>query len=326
MLFEYLAFCLFAALWLGARSMRGDVRVIHFHNPPDFLVFCGLPSRLRGTKLVLDIHDLTPHMFAVRVSGRAGQVGSAVLLWIERLACRLADQVVTVHQPYLAELARHGVPDEKIHVVMNSVDPVVIDRARITPPFGRDPHTFTVAYHGTLTWWYGTDLILEAIETLRRQGLDVDGVILGDGDAVPSLLARAQEPLLSGHVELSARYLPIEQALATAARAGCGVIPNRPTQINRFALSSKLFEYVELCVPVVVARLDTLAAHFAEDEVTFFEPGNPDDLARAIRWIYEHPDEARAKAERARRRAEAYSWSQGRQILTTLYNDLVPVE
>jgi glycosyltransferase involved in cell wall biosynthesis len=117
--------------------------------------------------------------------------------------------------------------------------------------------------------------------------------------------------------------VPVELALATVADANCGVIPNRPVQINRFALSSKLFEYVELEIPVVVSHLETLAAYFDPAEVTFFEPGNADALAGAVRWVYDNPGEARQKAKRAKARAEAYSWSQGREALQQLYASLL---
>ena len=60
--------------------------------------------------------------------------------------------------------------------------------------------------------------------------------------------------------------------------------------------------------PAVVARLETLASHFGEVEVTFFEPGDADDLARAIEWVASHPQDARGKADRARERAGDYSW------------------
>jgi glycosyltransferase involved in cell wall biosynthesis len=321
-MFEYLAFCAFATLWLAARSLRRPYEIVHFHNPPDFLIVAGLFPRARGSKLVLDIHDLSSHMFAARVPGRLGAVASRLLVWIERVACAVADRVITVHEPYRRELVRHGVAAPKVHVVMNTVDEAVLERARAVDSFNLPSPGFTLAYHGTLTSWYGTDLIIDAVSALRSEGLDLGAVILGDGDAVPLLRARLSETGLEQHVHLSGRYLPIEEALATVAAADCGVIPNRPSEINRFALSSKLFEYVALGVPVVVARLETLAAHFGPDEVTFFEAGDAGSLAAAIRWVYEHRDQARAKAARARVRAERYSWRAGGEELTRVYQQL----
>ena len=210
---------------------------------------------------------------------------------------------------------------------MNSVDGALLELARWARPFGRPAgDAFPVAYHGTLTWWYGTDLILDAVAELRAGGLDVDGVIVGDGDALPMLREKAKAAGLDGAVQVSGRYLPIEEALATVASAGCGVIPNRPTEINRFALSSKLFEYVALGIPVVVARLETLAAHFGPEEVTFFEPGDASSLATALRWVIEHPAEAQERAERAQLRAREYAWSRGRETLLSIYGALVPAK
>lgn len=325
MLIEYISFCAAASWWLAAHSLRHPFDIVHFHNPPDFLLVAGLLPRARGSKLILDIHDLSSHMFAVRVPGRLGQLVPRLLIWLERAACALADSVITVHQPYRDELLAHGVPATKVHVVMNSLDHAVLERSRRVPSMVERSAHFRLAYHGTLTSWYGIDLLIDALRQLRTERLDIDAVVLGDGDALPTLRAQLTAAGLERYVYLSGRYVPIEQALATVAAADCGVIPNRPSEINRFALSSKLFEYVELGIPVVVAELQTLAAHFGPDEVTFFEPGSAASLANAIRWVYSNREQALAKSERARLRATQYSWSRNKDALVLAYSSLRPV-
>jgi glycosyltransferase involved in cell wall biosynthesis len=323
MVFEYLMFCAVATPWLAARSVRRPFGIVHFHNPPDFVVAAGLFARARGSKLILDIHDLSSHMLAVRVPGRAGTIASRCLLWIERASCALVDIVITVHEPYREELVRHGIPRSKISVVMNAVDDAVIERSRATHRLVERSAAFRVAYHGTLTAWYGTDLVVEAIAALRATGVDADAVIVGGGDAVPALRAQVSAAGLQRSVHLFGEYVPIEQALATVAVADCGVIPNRRSEINRFALSSKLFEYVALGVPVVVSELETLANHFGPQEVTFFEPGNVASLVNALGWVYAHREEAAEKAGRARARAAQYSWGRSRDELLRVYHGLV---
>jgi glycosyltransferase involved in cell wall biosynthesis len=320
--FEYGAFCVLAAGWLAARSARRPFAIIHFHGPPDFIIAAGLFPRLLGSRLILDIHDLSSHMFGARVGGVLGAMVSRALVWVERLASAVADEVVTVHEPYRSELVRHGVPPAKVHVVMNSVDHVLLERSHQVGSLRPRAATFRLAYHGTLTSWYGTDLVVDAVKELREKGLDVDAVLLGDGDAVPMLRRQIAERGLENYIYLSGRYVPIEAALATVACADCGVIPNRASEINRFALSSKLFEYVALGVPVVVAHLETLATYFGPDEVTFFEPGEATSLAAAVRWVYEHRDAARWKVHRAQARADDYSWLRNRAELVRLYRPL----
>lgn len=92
----------------------------------------------------------------------------------------------------------------------------------------------------------------------------------------------------------------------------------------RWVVTTKLFEYVALGIPVVVARLETLVAHFSQDEVTFYEPCDAASLTEAIRWVADHPAEAEVKTVQAKARAEEYSWERNRaRYLATLQRQIV---
>lgn len=312
LLYEYGAFTLLASIAVARSHWRTPIAVCHVHAPPDFLLLAGAVPRLLGARLVLDIHDLSPHMYGARYAGLTERFASRILTGIERAACRSADGVLTVHEPYRRELIADGVSPAKVYVVMNAVDEAVIERVQTSAATPADG-TFTVAYHGTINPWYGVDLIVEALARVRDKIPDARALVLGDGDALPSVRALSESMGVGDCIEFSGQYLPLADALGAVAGANCGVIPNRPSTLNRFALSSKLFEYVALSIPVVVSRLETLADHFAEDEVTFFEPGDADALAAAVLWVAQHPREACSKARRARERASAYSWQQNRE-------------
>lgn len=313
LVFEYIAFALLATAAVALR--RRPPGAVHVHTPPDFLIVAALPAKLRGARVLLDIHDLSPHMWEARFEpGLKRRLVVGALRVVERAACGLADAVVTVHEPYGRELVADGVDEHRISIVMNSPDDALVARALDgVPAAARDgDSTFTVAYHGTITAWYGVDLVVEAIALLAERLPDVRGVVLGAGDALDDARALAGDRGVADRIEFSGGYLPIEEALRRVSGASCGAIPNRPTTLNRFALSSKLFEYVALGVPAVVARLDTLAAHFSDDEMTFFEPGDAASLAGALEWVARNPEEAAAKVERAALRAESYSWRRNR--------------
>src|SRR5262249_50922886 len=227
------------------------------------------------SRAVLDIHDLSSDMFAMRFPSRAARVAARVLDALERLACRAADLVVTVHEPYRAALARRSVPAEKTLVVLNAVDELHLP-APIPPP-SREP--FRIVYHGTVTPHYGVGLLVDALPALRDRVPDVRLEIYGEGDAVPELRAAAEERGVADELELSGTRLPHAEVLRRGAGAAVGVIPNLPTPLNQYALSTKLFEYVVLGIPVVVASLPTLRAHFGDDEVAFFRAGDAGSLA-----------------------------------------------
>jgi glycosyltransferase involved in cell wall biosynthesis len=230
--------------------------------------------------------------------------------------------VVTVHEPYARELRRRGARRE-VSVVMNSVDPGVL------PPVEQeiaDAPGFRVVYHGTVTAWYGVDLVLDAAKAIGSEVPELVVEIYGEGDAVPALRRHAQELGLDGKVHFHDRWLPQSEILSVVRSASAGVIPNRPSRLNRYALSSKLLEYVELGVPVAVAALPTLQEHFADDEVLFFAPGDAGALAGALLAIARDPAAAKARAEAARRRARAYSWTESAERYVRLLDGLTSAD
>ena len=316
---EYVLFALLATLRVGRLSLRRRAAVVQVHNPPDFLIAAALVPKLLGARVVLDVHDLSSDMFSMRFGeSAAARLAQRLLQWLERAATRVADVVVTVHEPYRAELATRGVDAERILVVMNSLDESSVPPD--LPPPAREP--FRIVYHGTVTPHYGLEVVLDAFALLPAD-LDARLEILGGGDAVPALVARAQSLGVDDRVELTGRPLAHDEVLRRVAGASVGVIPNLPTRLNRYALSTKLFEYVALGIPVAASELPTLCAHFTPDEVTFFTAGSAAALARALAGLAGDYDRALEHARAARERYDReYAWSRQaaryREMLGTL--------
>lgn len=311
---EYVAFAVLAMVAVGLGGGRRGYDIVHVHNPPDFLVLAALVPRLRGARVLLDIHDLSPLMYDARYKGGRRAVLRAIIA-VERAACRFADGVITVHEPYVQELVSHGVDAGKITVVMNMPDERLIEAAHeraAAASDGRGADGWTAIYHGTITEWYGVPLLVRAAALAKDTIPNLRVEVVGDGDDLRRAHAVCDELGMSDRVTFSDRYLPIDSVLDRAVAADCGVIPNLNSALNDLTLSTKLLEYVALGVPVVVARLRTLAHHFGDDEVTFFAPGDPQSLADALRWVAENPDDSRIKAQRARRRSAAYAWDENR--------------
>jgi glycosyltransferase involved in cell wall biosynthesis len=302
---EYLGFTLLASMRAAILAARRRYRVIQVHNPPDFLVLSAVLPKLLGGKLVLDVHDLSPDMFAMRFGERSGaELADRILRMIERFAMAFADAVITVHEPYRRELAARGVPMEKIAVVMNTVDEQVLPPARKP----RAENGFRVVYQGTLTPPYGADLLVEAMAKIAAEIPEAQLEIYGDGDRLVQLRQLAGDLGVADRVWFSGRFLPQSEVLARVQSASAGVVPNLPSALSRYALSTKLFEYVALGLPVVSADLPTITEYFGDDEVLFFEAGNAEALAKALLEVQRHPDATRSRCEAALRRYEAYRW------------------
>lgn len=302
---EYLSFTLLAMLKASRLALRRRYDVVQVHNPPDFLVVAALVPRLLGARIVFDVHDLASDMFHMRFADRRGsRLAERVLRAMERLTARLSRVVLTVHEPYRRELVARGVDPAKVVVVMNS-----LDDAAMPPPLERpSANGFVISYHGTITPHYGVPLVVEAAAEALRVVSDLHVRIYGEGDAVEDVLARAAELGLGERVWVSPVFLSQREVLRAVQPASVGVIPNLPTKLNRFALSTKLLEYVALGVPVVCSDLPTLREHFSDDEVLFFEAGNPSALARALEATATDREAAARRAEAALRRYRDYRW------------------
>jgi glycosyltransferase involved in cell wall biosynthesis len=322
-LVEYGGFTLLATLVLIWRTLHRPYDVVHVNNPPDFLIVAALVPKLFSTRVVFDVHDLAPDMFAMRFPfrGSFSAVVDRTLRLVERFAGAVADAVVTVHEPYRDELVRRGFARDKISVVMNAVDETALPESAATPDASADPD-FRIVYHGTVTPHYGLDLLIGVLPHIRAHVPAARVEIYGEGDAIPALKDMACKLGVSDYVRIVDGFLPHREVLKAVVGASVGVVPNRPIGLNRFALSTKLFEYCALGVPVVASELPTLRAHFAPSEILFFEPGNGDALAEAIVHTALDPAAARRRAAAARERLAQYRWDVSRERYVRLLHEL----
>jgi glycosyltransferase involved in cell wall biosynthesis len=303
---EYTGFTLLAIFVVAKLHLGRLYDVVQVHNPPDFLVAAAVIPRVLGARIVLDVHDLAPELFAMRLGSRrwAGAV-ERILRIVESAAIRVSDSVVTVHEPYRRELLARGVPDDKIVVVLNALDERLVPAG---PPPSEDG-AFRVVYHGTVTPHYGVDLLVDAFATVADAIPGARLEIYGPGDAVPAVRERVEEHGVTTLVHVDGRSLPQKEVLRRVCGASVGVVSLLPIERNRAALPSKLLEYVALGIPVIAPDIPAIVESFSENEIAYFQGGDVYSLAEAIRSVAADPAAARSRAELAMERYRAaYSW------------------
>src|SRR5262249_6369360 len=63
-----LRFFFHSSVFLTRLHHRVRYDLVHVHNPPDFLVFAAFYPKKTGAKIILDIHDIVPELFASKFS------------------------------------------------------------------------------------------------------------------------------------------------------------------------------------------------------------------------------------------------------------------
>ena len=93
--------------------------VIHYHNIPDFGIFCALIPKLMGAKIILDIHDVVPEFYMRKFEVNKRAIVIRLLMWIEKISCSFANHVITVTDIWHKRLSERSVAAEKCSVIMN---------------------------------------------------------------------------------------------------------------------------------------------------------------------------------------------------------------
>lgn len=322
-LFEYAAIFLLASWELALLSLSRRPAVVQVNNPPDFLVFAGLVPKLFGAKLVLDLHEPMPELLASIQSLDAGAPRVRILKWIERLSTRFADAVVTVSEICRQRFASRGTPAGKITVVKNVSDLALFDAARFAnaearTPAGAGPR---LVYHGTLVHRYGVDLAVRALARVRERLPGASLAVYGRGEELEDLTRLARDLGIADHVHFGGQ-VDLPSIPEKIARADLGIVPNRRDIFMDLVLPTKLFEYIAMEKPVVVAATAAVLEHFGREDLFLFEPGDEAGLVRTILEASEDPVAARARARRLRERCARETWAVEKEILLGLHERL----
>jgi glycosyltransferase involved in cell wall biosynthesis len=301
---EYLSFLGYAAALVAVLHERRPFDVVQAHNVPDFLVFAGALPKLRGARLMLDLHDLMPEFFASRFGGKMRTLPVRAVRLQERLSIAFADHVLTVTDLWRETLIERGIDASKVDVVMNLPDDGLFARRE---PRLRERGPVTIMYHGTLTHRYGVDLLVSAFARMARSTED-RLVIHGRGELIPDLEALIAGLGIASQVRMSTDLLPTAALPELITQADIGVVPNRWDVFTDGILPTKLMEYVALGIPAVVSRTAATTAHFDDAMVRYVPPGDVDGLAAALTQLADDPAERYELARNAQVFSDRHRW------------------
>jgi glycosyltransferase involved in cell wall biosynthesis len=276
-LWPLLRFLALASAWLLRRGRQVRYDLLHVHNVPDFVVFAALPARMRGSRVILDIHDILPEFFASKFGQRRRIFIMLGLRVIEKVSAAMSDRVILANDLWLERYATRSARKDKCAVLINYVDQTLFHR----PVEARRRDAPLVVFPGGLQWHQGIDIAIRAFAILRQRLPAAQFHIYGDGDRKPQLIALVAELALTDRVRFF-EPLPTEKIVDVMAGADLGVVPKRADSFGNEAYSTKILEFMALGVPVVVSDTAIDRLYFDDAVVRFFPSGDHEALARAM--------------------------------------------
>jgi len=276
-LWPLLRFLWVSSWWLTRRHWRQPYDLVHVHNIPDFLVFAAWFPKLRGTPIILDIHDIVPEFFASKFGASERSALVRALRLVEKLSAAFADHVVLANHLWLEKYVARSCRPEKCSVCLNHVDTQLFQPRTRAAGKGKP----LILFPGGLQWHQGLDVAVKAFAKLRSRLPQAEFHIYGEGSMKPSLINLAAQLGLNGSVRFF-NPLRLHEIASVMAEADLGVVPKRADSFGNEAYSTKIMEFMSLAVPLVVSNTKVDRYYFNDSLVRFFESGNAEALAQAM--------------------------------------------
>jgi glycosyltransferase involved in cell wall biosynthesis len=284
-------------------------------------------ARLTGAKLVYDAHELWRD--PVLRAAFPDVLDLGVLL--ERWLARRADGVITVSESIARDMAENiriakpvvvrNVPQMRRSAVLGSDEDHPLRRG-----LGISDEVPLVLYQGLVDSAERRRGLLDLLEAFPWVPPPAVLVFLGGSPNAGMLKRRAVELGVGGRVFFHP-LVPPDVLLDYTADATIGVHPIRGRNLNhQYCLPNKLFEYLQVGLPVVVSDLPEMAAVVKRYGVgETFEDGNSRSLAKALNAILEEPEKMKRYAEAAQRAAGELNWEREERKLLEVYEKVLRV-
>ncbi len=319
-LFRILTFFVRALVTVSVKHSRQRYQIVHVHSVPDFLVFAAIMTRLTGTRIILDIHDLSPELYGTKFGSASGSTAFWALSLVERLSAAFADHVIAPNHIWQERLMSRSVAQSKCSVFMNYPDPAVFRPQGRTRRDGK----FVMLYPGTLNWHQGLDVAIRAFAKIRSQVPDSEFHIYGEGPSRHDLVQLANELNVADAVMFHSP-VSLRNISAIIENADLGIVPKRRDSFGDEAFSTKTLEFMILGIPIILADTTIDRFYFNDDVATFFPSGDCDALAeRMLKLIHDAGLRSR-QAANALAFVKPYSWDARKSEYLSLVDSLAKV-
>jgi glycosyltransferase involved in cell wall biosynthesis len=249
----------------------GRYQVVHTHHGKDLLVPAFAARIARVPAVVMTKH--LPNPYRAR--------------WRAYTASVLYDRIIAVSHFVASVLRGSGMPDDRIAVVYNGIDaPAQPAGAQsLREELGIPAGALLAAAAGRVETVKGFDVLAKAIARLHREGLPLYAVIFGEGTEREPLAALIRQLGMSPFIRLPGFRADVEKLWHAA---DVTVVPSATPDSFPYSV----LEALAAGKPVVASRIGGIPEMLTDECGILVAPGDPEDLAAALRTVFCSKDRA----------------------------------
>lgn len=301
------------------KALKEKADVYHFHDP-EFLPIAVLLEIFTRAKIIYDVHEDVPKQILQKywIPRFLRNFVAIITNVIEKSLSSFFDAIVTATDNIASNFKKHRrVISLRNYPVWNFR--VIGSR----PELKADNNVFNVVYIGTISPHRGITQVIRALEILYD---NVKLILAGKfspesyGEEVRSLKG-FEKVEYRGFVD----YFEVPKILK---EADAGVVAFLPEPNHVTAGPNKLFEYMAVGLPVIASDFP-MWREIVEGSGCGIcvNPIESEEIANAIKYLSEHPEEARRMGENGRKAVlEKYNWEIESRKLIEVYKKLLHSE
>lgn len=289
-----------------------DAALYHFHDP-ELLPF-GLKLKNKGKKVIFDSHEFTAEAILEKEWLPTPVRGIVQKLYeeYERSICRKLDGVITV-SPHIGDYYRKA----NSNTVQVSNYPTYKDDYQ-APDFSEK----RIGFAGGVSSQWMHENVLMALERNSDCRYTLCGPCRDEyRTRLESMAGWKQTDYLGKipHIEVAGKL--------SQCYAGVALLrPGRNTDFQNGTMgNTKIFEEMMAGLPVICTNFIRWREFVERYHCGIcVDPTNVDEIAAAIRYLLDHPEEARKIGENGRRAVkEEFNWSNEEKKLLALYDEIL---
>ena len=292
-------------------ALRENAVLYHIHDPD--LIFIGLYLRRKGKKVVYDVHDDIPRAIQTRewIPGILRKPLSVLFEYFENSCAQRMDCIVAA-TPFIRERFL------SIGCRAVNINNYPIRSELYSPQNDWKAKEDAVCFVGSIDQMRGINELIIAIGRTRAKLILAGAFSPASHRKVASQLPGWRKVEELGQIDRSEVAKVYSRSMA-----GAVLYHEHPNHVN--AQPNKMFEYMSAGIPVI-------ASHFPLWKTIVegyrcgicCDPKKPAEIAGAIQWIADHPEEARIMGANGRKAVEEkFNWENEGEKLIALYEELL---
>ncbi len=294
-------------------ALKENADIYHFHDPE--LIPAGFIIKLfTGSKIIYDVHeDYKQKILSSEwINKKYTTLISNISDFLEKIFSSFFDYIVTADSYIKSRFGR-----KRVEIIANY--PPLSFSSGLTS--SKKNSIFKLIYVGGISEDRGIVKIIESLKYLKNENVEFEVFGKTDNPILINLLNNTEKVKYFG-------FVPWQEVSKYLINANVGFVLLQPVPAFLYCPGEnivKLFEYMSARLPVIISNFPNLKKLILNIGCGIpVDPTNPKEIAKAIDYLIEQPDEAKKMGENGRKAVlEKYNWENEEKKLLRIYEELL---